>query len=99
MNPSPDLDLKRLTLLAELEASEQEAIAEELEILDLDAGVELFAEGEQGDGLYFVVAGGVRVESARADHAVEFSVGSSLGAFSLVASGPRSPIRESMRTL
>jgi CRP-like cAMP-binding protein len=84
-----DLDLKRLTLLAELEESERQAVAEELEPLDLEAGTLLFEEGEQGEGLLFIVEGGVRVESFRTQRDVELGPGAALGAFSLVASGPR----------
>jgi CRP-like cAMP-binding protein len=84
-----DLDLKRLTLLAELEEVERQAVAEELEPLDLEAGTLLFEEGEQGEGLLFIVEGGVRVESFRTQRDAELGPGAALGAFSLVASGPR----------
>jgi CRP-like cAMP-binding protein len=84
-----DLDLKRLTLLAELEEDEQRAVAEQLEPLDLEPGTLIFDEGEQGEGLVFVAEGSVRVESFRAQRGVELGPGASLGAFSLVASGPR----------
>ena len=84
-----DLDLKRLTLLAELEEAERQAVAEELEPLDLEPGTLLFDEGEQGEGLVFIAEGGVRVESFRAQRGVELGPGASLGAFSLVSSGPR----------
>ena len=62
-----ELDLKRLTLLAELEDAERQAVAEELEPLVLELGTVLFDEGEQGEGLMFIVEGGVRVESFRAE--------------------------------
>ena len=84
-----DLDLKRLTLLAELEEVERQAVAEELEPLDLEAGTLLFDEGEQGEGLLFIVEGGVRVESFRTQRGLDLGPGAALGAFSLVASGPR----------
>ena len=83
------LDLKRLTLLAELEEAERQAVAEELEPLALEAGTLLFDEGEQGEGLLFIVEGGVRVESFRTQPGLELGPGAALGAFSLVASGPR----------
>ena len=91
-----DLDLKRLTLLAELEEAERQAVAEELEPLVLEAGTLLFDEGEQGEGLLFIVEGGVRVESFRTQRDVELGPGAALGAFSLVASGPREVRAETM---
>ena len=84
-----DLDFKRFTLLADLEPPEREAVAEVLEELRLDAGTLLFEEGEQAEGLLFVAEGGVRVDSSRGAEPVELEPGASLGAFSLVASGPR----------
>lgn len=83
------VDLKRFHLLAELEASEREAVADELEWLELAAGTVLFDEGEQSEGLLFVAEGGVRVESARAGEGVDLGPGAALGALSLAASGPR----------
>jgi CRP-like cAMP-binding protein len=82
-------DLKRLTLLAELEEGERQAVAEHLEPLDLEAGTLIFDEGEQGEGLVFITEGSVRVESFRARQGVELGPGASLGVFSLVSSGPR----------
>jgi CRP-like cAMP-binding protein len=85
-----DPDLKRCQILAELEEEEREAVAEVLETVELEAGVELFAEGEQGEGLCFVVEGQVQVESLRTGGAtLSLGPGSALGAFSLVTSGPR----------
>lgn len=84
-----DLDLKRFTLLAELEPAELEAVAEVLEELRLDAGTLLFEEGEQAEGLLIVAEGGVRVDSSRGGAPADLEPGASLGAFSLVASGPR----------
>lgn len=89
MSAVEDLDLKRFTLLSELEEPEREAVAEELEEVVLEAGTLVFDEGEQGEGLLFVAEGGVRVESSRATQPAELGPGASLGAFSLVTSGPR----------
>lgn len=83
------LDLKRFTLLSELEETEREAVAEELEQITLDGGRIVFEEGEQGEGLLFVAEGEVRVTSTKAPSDAVFGVGASLGAFSLVASGTR----------
>jgi CRP-like cAMP-binding protein len=84
------VELKRFQLLAELEDEEREAIVDVLEPVELDARVELFAAGEQSEGLCFVAEGGVRVESARVDgSALELGPGAVLGALSLVSSGAR----------
>ncbi len=85
----PALDLKRFSLLSELSEEDREIIGEELEGLEVEAGAELYDEGEQGDGLYFVAEGEVRVESTHTGASAVFGPGSAIGAFSLVASGPR----------
>jgi CRP-like cAMP-binding protein len=83
------IDLKAFSLLAAFEPAEREALREVLEELHLDGGTVLFEEGEPGDGLLFVVEGGVRIQSSRDEEAVTLSPGASLGAFSLVVSGKR----------
>jgi len=84
------LELKRFQLLAELEEAEREAIAEVLEPVELEAGIVLFAAGEQSEGLCLVAEGGVRIESARiAGAGLVLGPGSALGAWSLVTGGPR----------
>lgn len=85
----PALDLKRFSLLSELSEEDREIIGEELEGLEVEAGAELYDEGEQGDGLYFVAEGEVRVESTHTGASAVFGPGSAMGAFSLVSSGPR----------
>ncbi len=85
----PALDLKRFSLLSELSEEDREIIGEELEGLEVEAGAELYDEGEQGDGLYFVAEGEVRVESTHTGASAVFGPGSAMGAFSLVASGSR----------
>ena len=65
-------------------------MAEELEPLDLEPGTLLFDEGEQGEGLLFIVEGGsIGSRASVRSTGVELGPGASLGAFSLVASGPR----------
>ena len=83
------MDLKQFSLLSELSEEDRETLGEELEELEVEAGTELYDEGEQGDGLYFVTAGEVRVESTHTGASAVFGPGSAMGAFSLVASGPR----------
>lgn len=87
--PGGELDLKGFTLLADLSEDEREAVAEVLEELRLDAGTVLFEEGEQSEGLLLVAEGGVQVRSSRSGERTEIGPGASLGAFSLVTSGPR----------
>ena len=85
-----EAELKRFQLLAELEEEEREIVAEVLEPVELAEGVELFAAGEQSEGLCFIAAGGVRVESGRlGDSGLELGPGAALGAFSLVTGGLR----------
>lgn len=83
------IDLKQFSLFAEFEAAELEALEEVLEDLHLDAGTLLFEEGERGEGLLLVAEGCVQVRSSRDEEAVMLPPGASLGAFSLVESGPR----------
>jgi len=83
-------ELKRFQLLAELDEAERDAIAEVLEQVELDPGVELFAVGEQSEGLCFVAAGGVRIDSGRVGATgLELGPGAALGAWSLVTGGTR----------
>ena len=84
-----EADLKRFELLANLPEADRQAVAEEMETLELEAGTALFDEGEPGEGLLLVAEGGVRVESSRATSSVELGAGAAIGAFSLVVSGPR----------
>ena len=82
-------DAKRIALLAELDEDACDAVAAELESVELEAGAELFAEGAPGDGLYLLASGGLRVSSARAGASFEIGAGAALGALALVAGGPR----------
>ena len=83
-------DWKRFQLLAALDDEQRDAIARELEAVELDAGTELFDEGEQAEGLCFIAEGGLRVESTRSGGpGLELGPGTALGALSLVASGAR----------
>jgi CRP-like cAMP-binding protein len=82
-------DLKRFALLAELGDEERELVIELLERLDLDPGEQLFAEGQEAEGLFFVERGALELSSQRAGKLGKASAGEALGSVSLVAVGPR----------
>jgi NTE family protein len=83
-------------LLAQLDDAERGAVADELEPLELAAGVPLFRAGEPADGALFVAEGRVRVHSSRAGLDAEFGVGEALGTLSLVVDGPREATAETL---
>ncbi len=89
-------ELERFPLLAQLDDAERGAVADELEPLDLAAGIPLFREGEPADGALFVAEGRVRVHSSRAGLDAEFGVGEALGTLSLVLDGPREATAETL---
>jgi len=82
-------DLKRFALLAELGDEERDLVADLLERVDLDEGEQLFAEGQEADGLVLVERGSLELTSGRAGPLGRASAGDVLGTISLVAVGPR----------
>jgi CRP-like cAMP-binding protein len=86
---SETLDLKAFALLGDLAEDERELVAELLEGQDLDAGEQLFCEGQEAEGLVLVERGALELSSARAGELGQLSEGECLGAVSLVAVGPR----------
>jgi CRP-like cAMP-binding protein len=82
-------DLKLFALLAELGDDERELVADMLERFDLDEGEQLFAEGQEAEGLYFVERGTLELRSQRAGSLGRAAAGEALGCISLVAVGPR----------
>ena len=62
MSEAPDL--KAFALLAELGEDERELVAELLERCDLDKGEQLFAEGQEAEGLFLVERGALELSSA-----------------------------------
>jgi CRP-like cAMP-binding protein len=83
------LDLKMFALLADLSEEERELVAELLEGQELDAGEQLFCEGQEAEGLVLVERGALELSSARAGELGQVAEGDSLGAVSLIAVGPR----------
>jgi CRP-like cAMP-binding protein len=82
-------ELKRVALFAELSEEEREALAEHLAPVELEAGEQLFREGQESEGLVVVEHGGLELRSSRAGVLGPVRAGACLGAASLVAAGPR----------
>lgn len=86
-------------VLLELETETREALAASFQTKDLPAGQILFHEGEQGDALYLILSGRVRIEIAVAPseefrHSTrvlaELGKGDLLGEMALLTGEPRS---------
>ena len=82
-------ELKRFSLLEELSGEECETFVEELQAFELGAGVMLFEEGQESQGLVLVVEGELQLECARLGSLGSAGPGSALGALSLVVPGKR----------
>jgi CRP-like cAMP-binding protein len=82
-------DLKLFALLAELGEDERELVADLLEPVDLEKGEQLFAEGQEAEGLYLVERGALELSSQRVGAVGRAASGDALGSLSLVAVGPR----------
>lgn len=82
-------DLKLFALLGELGEEERELVAELLERFDLDKGEQLFAEGQEAEGLFLVERGALELSSQRVGPLGRTEAGETLGSISLVAVGPR----------
>jgi CRP-like cAMP-binding protein len=84
-----DPDLKAFGLLAELSEEERELVADLAERVELDKGEQLFAEGQESEGLVLVEKGSLALSSSRGGELGTIAAGESLGALALVAVGPR----------
>jgi CRP-like cAMP-binding protein len=82
-------ELKSFALLAELSEEERELVEELLERHAFDDGEQLFAEGQESEGLVLVEQGALLLSSSRAGSVGQLVAGESLGAVSLVSVGPR----------
>lgn len=82
-------DLERFPLLGELSAGEREMLAHLLEPVEVDAGRQLFREGQEAEGVVLVERGALRLESRRQGALGTCGAGTLLGGLSLVAVGPR----------
>ena len=84
-----EAEIAKFPLLAPLADAEREAVADELEYLEIGPGAPLFREGEPADAALFIVAGRVRVDARRVGVGAEIGPGEVLGMLSLVVDGPR----------
>ena len=85
--------LRGMALCRALSATELDAIAAIVEKRDVDAGRELFREGEPGDGLYLLLAGEINVVKHGKDgeHVLaKLAAGTVLGEMSLITADARS---------
>jgi CRP-like cAMP-binding protein len=85
--------LRGMALCRALSATELDAIAAIVEKRDVDAGRELFREGEPGDGLYLLLAGEINVVKHGKDgeHLLaKLEAGAVLGEMSLITTDARS---------
>ena len=82
-------ELKRFACFADLSDEEREFFADAFREVALDAGEEVFREGEEADGLLLVLSGRLRLERRAEGLSGEVGAGAALGALSLLAPGLR----------
>jgi CRP-like cAMP-binding protein len=83
------VDLKHFEIMAGLSDPEKVAVEDQLELLELDPGETLFAEGHESDGLWLLETGSLGLHSERAGDLGRLAAGTVLGALSLVVPGAR----------
>lgn len=83
------VDLKAFACFGDLSEEEREVFGEAMQRITLDAGEEVFREGEDADGLILLVRGRLRLSRATPGLVGSLGPGETLGALSLVAAGPR----------
>jgi len=83
-----EVDLRRFTLFAQLEHEDLEAVAERLEVIELEADQTLWREGEGAQALALLDQGALRIESHGLGALGWTHAPASLGAASLVDGGP-----------
>ncbi|MDJ0789176.1 MAG: cyclic nucleotide-binding domain-containing protein [Myxococcota bacterium] len=81
--------LARFSLLSDLSPDDLACLEGHLDDRAHPAGFQVFAEGQEADGMWLVRRGKLRIESQRAGSLSPAGPGSALGALSLVAVGPR----------
>jgi len=84
-----EIEIAKFPLLASLSEAEREAVADELQLLELGPDSALFREGEPADAAVFIVSGRVRVDARRVGVGADLGPGDVLGTLSLVVDGPR----------
>jgi CRP-like cAMP-binding protein len=82
-------ELKGFACFGDLSDEERDAFADALNELELDAGEEIFREGDEADGLVLLVHGRLRLERREEGLSGTLGPGAALGALSLVGPGRR----------
>lgn len=82
-------ELKVFAIFSELSEDERELVGDLLETVELDAREQLFAEGQESEGLVLVESGALVLASSRTGPLGPLLAGDSAGAASLVTVGPR----------
>src|SRR5689334_1433688 len=89
-------DLKEIAVLQQIDAQARARLASVLQEKDYNENQTVFAEGDPGDSMYFIIEGGVRIEKliqgpsgSRKTLAV-LQAGDYFGEMSLVEQKPRS---------
>ena len=91
------LRAKRVPILADLAEADRDAVLEECEQASLPSGTRLFAEGESGGALWWLLEGRVRVRSARHALDAELSGEAALGALALAGAPRRATVETASR--
>lgn len=91
-----ETELAKFPLLAPLADAERDAVADELEPIELGPDLPLFREGEPADAAFFIVEGRVRVHARRVGVGAELGPGDVLGTLSLAVEGPRAASAETL---
>lgn len=94
MRKSDFRDLKRFALLAELDDTDREVLAQELVVRELDEGARLFERGDPADSLLLVMEGSVRVRRGTSGDFADLPAGSCIGALSLAGEGLRETLAD-----
>ena len=89
MRRSDFRDLKRFALLADLDDTDREVLAQELVVRELEMGARLFDRGDTSESLLLVMEGCVRVRSGSIGEFTDLTAGACIGALSLTGEGLR----------
>lgn len=83
------LKLKEFACFSDLSDEEREVFADVMQEVELEAGEEVFREGDEADGVVLVCSGRLRLEREASGFWDSVGAGAALGALSLVVPGPR----------
>jgi CRP-like cAMP-binding protein len=82
-------ELKGFACFSDLSDEERDVFADAVNELELEAGEEIFREGDEADGLVLLVHGRLRLERRAEGLSGMIGPGAALGALSLVGAGRR----------